>query len=116
MKRRLGGLLLLALMALHSATPAMSLREWRTLENQESLGAQQAQYYLSGVVEGALEANALTLRRGGGGLFCLEGRKLEPDMVRPLLQAELQRNADLYEADMPVSLVLLNALTTAYTC
>jgi hypothetical protein len=37
-------------------------------------------------------------------------------MVRPLLQAELQRNADLYEADMPVSLVLLNALTTAYTC
>jgi hypothetical protein len=29
---------------------------------------------------------------------------------------ELQRNADVYEADMPVQLVLTNALVTVYGC
>ena len=56
------------------------------------------------------------VRSGGKPLFCLNGRKLEPRMAKPLFDAELKRNAGLYEADMPVQLVVLNALSTAYTC
>jgi hypothetical protein len=37
-------------------------------------------------------------------------------MAKPLFDGELQRNRHLYEADMPVQLVLFNALSTAYTC
>jgi hypothetical protein len=37
-------------------------------------------------------------------------------MAKPLFDAELRRNKDLYEADMPVQLVLFNALSTAYSC
>jgi hypothetical protein len=37
-------------------------------------------------------------------------------MAKPLLDAELKRNADLYEADMPVQLVIANALVNVYTC
>ena len=48
--------------------------------------------------------------------ICLNGRKLEPRMTKPLFDAELKRNAGLYEADMPVQLVLLNALMSAYVC
>ena len=95
---------------------AMSLRELRTLESLENQGEQQAQYYLSGLLEGALETNDWNIRQGKEALFCLNGRKLEPEMLHPLLQAELQRNVDLYEAGMPVALVLLNALTGIYTC
>jgi len=37
-------------------------------------------------------------------------------MAEGLYQTELQRNHDLYEADMPVQLVMGNALTTVYPC
>ena len=61
-------------------------------------------------------AESSLARSGAKALFCLNGRRLEPHMAQPLFETELKRNAGLYEADMPVQLVLLNALSTAYTC
>ena len=96
---------------------AMSLRELRALElTHKDHGVAYVQYYLVGAMEGALEANAQAVRAGAKALFCLNGRRLEPRMAKPLFDAELKRNAGLYEADMPVQLVLVNALATAYTC
>ncbi|MBC7706327.1 MAG: hypothetical protein H7274_20565, partial [Rhodoferax sp.] len=46
----------------------------------------------------------------------LNGRRLEPRTARSLFDVGLKRHADLYEADMPVELVMFNALTTAYAC
>jgi hypothetical protein len=37
-------------------------------------------------------------------------------MAKNLYITELKRNADLYEADMPVQLVVVNALGTVYPC
>jgi hypothetical protein len=37
-------------------------------------------------------------------------------MAEGLFQTELKRNGDLYEADMPVTLVMGNALSTVYPC
>jgi hypothetical protein len=37
-------------------------------------------------------------------------------MAEGLYQTELARNRDLYEVDMPVSLVVGNALSTVYPC
>ena len=37
-------------------------------------------------------------------------------MARSLFQAELKRNAELYEADMPVQLVLSSALQNSFRC
>ena len=99
-----------------SAAHAMSIREYRTLENIEGQGPLYTQYYLVGVMEGALEANRSSTNQGSPALFCLNGRKLEPTMAESLYSTELKRNAELYEADMPVQLVLLNALTHVYTC
>lgn len=100
-----------------SAAHAMSIREIRGLEQSDKVhGAAYVQYYLVGAMEGALEAQAHAVRAGAKPLFCLNGRKLEPRMAKPLFDAELKRNAGVYEADMPVQLVLLNALSTAYTC
>ena len=99
-----------------SAAHAMSIREYRALENTETQGPLYTQYYLVGVMEGALEANRSSTNQGGPALFCLNGRKLEPTMAESLYSTELKRNAELYEADMPVQLVLLNALTHVYTC
>ncbi len=96
---------------------AMSLRELRGLEQSDKKhGANYVQYYLVGAMEGALEANAQQVRQGAKALFCLNGRRLEPRMAKPLFEAELTRNVGLYEADMPVQLVLVNALATSYTC
>jgi hypothetical protein len=95
---------------------AMSLRELRTLEKNEKQGEVYALYYLVGVLEGALEAQAKTVRLGAKPNFCLLGRRLEPRMARELFDTELRRQADLYEADMPAQLVLLNALGTVYSC
>ncbi len=100
-----------------SSASAMSLRELRALElSDKEHGVVYVQYYLVGAMEGALEANAQTVRAGGKALFCLNARRLEPRMAKPLFDAELKRNAGLYEADMPVQLVLVNALSSAYTC
>jgi hypothetical protein len=114
--RLLCGSLVAALGLLAASAQAMSIRELRTLEAKEKDGVNYASYYLVGVMEGLREGSDAVQREGGKPLFCVDGRKLEPAMARPLYQAELKRNADSYEADMPVQLVLLAALRNAYRC
>ena len=123
-KRRLRGtvgwkgvcVLILILSLVVGASHAMSIRELRTLEANEKDGKAYAGYYLVGVMEGLREASDAARRAGQKPPFCMEGRKLEPAMARPLYQTELMRNADSYEADMPVQLVLSAALRNTYRC
>ena len=104
-------------MGIASVACAMSIRELRALEKSDQRhGPEYVQYYLIGVMEGTLEANAQSVRAGAKPLMCLNGRRLEPRMARSLFDAELKRNAGVYEADMPAQLVLVNALSTAYGC
>jgi hypothetical protein len=95
---------------------AMTLREMRALEKTEKQGATYTDYYLVGVMEGAIEAHSQAVRNGCKPTICLNGRRLEPSMAKGLYTTELKRNADVYEADMPVQLVLTNALATVYPC
>ncbi len=106
----------LLLLAGAAACQAMSIRELRTLESNEKDGKVYASYYLVGVLEGLREAGELALRTGQKPPFCINGRRLEPTMARSLYQTELARNADSYEADMPVQLVLSAALRNSYRC
>jgi hypothetical protein len=99
-----------------SAAQAMSIREWRGLEQVEPAGALHAQYYLIGVLEGLREAAEQAVREGVRPPFCVAGRRLEPRMALSLYQAELRRNATIYEADMPVQFVLSQALRNSYPC
>ena len=109
-------LLVLAGAFLTNAALAMSLRELRALEKSDKQGVHYANYYLVGVMEGALEAHAQAVRNGATPTICLNGRRLEPRMAKSLYDTELKRNAGVYEADMPVQLVMTNALTTVYAC
>ena len=95
---------------------AMSLREFHTLEKVSREGIHYADYYLVGVMEGAMESHAQGVRNGAAPTICLNGRRLEPRSARGLFEAELRRNPGLYEADMPVQLVLTNALLVVYSC
>ncbi len=96
---------------------AMSLREMRGLEKSDKVhGPEYVHYFLVGAMEGALEANAQAVRAGGKPLFCVNGRRLEPRMAKSLLDGELKRHPGVYEADMPVQLVLVQALASAYPC
>ena len=95
---------------------AMSIRELRTLEANEAEGRSFASYYLVGVLEGLREAADAAQRTGAKPGFCVDGRRLEPAMARGLYEGELRRNADLYEADMPVPLVLAAALKGSFRC
>ncbi len=95
---------------------AMSIREFRTIEKTEKNGKNYVQYYLVGLLEGIRESNDITVRNGGKPIFCIDGRKMEPSSASPLFQAELKRNHDTYEADMPVQLVMSNALKNTYPC
>ncbi|MDM0068618.1 hypothetical protein [Variovorax sp. J31P207] len=104
------------LLMLPALAQAMSIRELRTLEANEKDGKAYANYYLVGVMEGLREANDAEQRAGQKPLFCINGRRLEPVMARSLYQTELTRNADSYEADMPVQLVLSAALRNSYRC
>lgn len=100
-----------------SAAQAMTLRELHTLETQDKRnGKAFASYYLVGVMEGLREASNAAQRNGQKPAFCVEARKLEPAMARSLFQTELTRNAELYEADMPVPLVMAHALGNSYRC
>ncbi len=108
--------LLLAGASLAANASAMSLRELRALEKSNKQGIHYANYYLVGVMEGVLEAHAHGVRNGAKPTICLNDRRLEPHMAKSLYDTELKRNADLYEADMPVQLVLVNALATVYAC
>ena len=100
-----------------SAAHAMSIRELRALEKSDSKqGANFKRYYLVGVVEGVLAGHDQGVRAGAAPSICLNGRRLLPSMAEGLYTTELRRNADLYEADMPVALVVGNALGTVYPC
>lgn len=98
------------------AVHAMSLRELRALEKSGKQGGTYADYYLVGVMEGLLEAHHHAVRSGTTPTICQGERRLEPRMARGLFDGELRRNKDLYEADMPVQLVLRNALESGYPC
>ncbi len=114
--KRITSCLLLALLAA-SAAQAMSIRELRALaRSDKKQGENYVRYYLVGAMEGALEAHAQGVRNGAQSTICLNGRRLEPHMAQSLYDTELQRNEGVYEADMPVTLVLTNALTTVYPC
>ena len=100
-----------------TSASAMTIRELRTLEaSDKKQGEAYVNYYLVGAIEGALEAHAHGVRSGAKPQVCLNGRKLEPRMAKGLYYSELHRNADVYEADMPVQLVVMNALGTVYPC
>jgi hypothetical protein len=109
------GLLLVFLMGAVTVQ-AMTIREMRTLEANEKDGKLYANYYLVGVMEGLREASDAAQRAGQKPPFCINGRKLEPSMARSLYQSELMRNADNYEADMPVQFVISSALRNSYRC
>ncbi|HYP82388.1 hypothetical protein [Variovorax sp.] len=98
------------------ASQAMTIRELHALEANEKDGKLYANYYLVGVMEGIRQASESARRRGGKPSFCVEGRRLEPAMARGLFQGELARNADFYEADMPVELVMESALSDSFRC
>ena len=99
-----------------NAAHSMSLRELQALEKSHREGEIYVRYYLVGVMEGALEAHMQDVRGGAKARICLKGRGLEPHMAQALFDAERQRNAELYEADMPVQMVLTNALLHTYPC
>jgi hypothetical protein len=109
-------LVLLLALAAGAGAQAMSIRELRTLEANEKDGKAYASYYLVGVLEGLREGVEASQRNSQKPVFCVEGRRLEPSMARSLYQTELTRNADSYEADMPVQLVMLGALKNSYRC
>ena len=102
--------------SLATSASAMSLRELRGLAKTGKQGPDYVNYYLVGVMEGVLEGHAQAVRQGATPTICLNGRRLEPFMAKSLYDTELKRNADVYEADMQVQLVMANALATVYTC
>jgi hypothetical protein len=96
---------------------AMTIRELRALEKSNAQqGENYKRYYLVGAMEATLAAHDAGVRAGATASICLNGRRLLPSMAEGLYQTELQRNSDLYEADMPVQLVVGNALRTVYPC
>ncbi len=107
---------MLAFAGVMANASAMSLREFRLLDEAKEPMSNYAQYYLVGLMEGALESNNAAVRQGAKPLFCVNGRRLEPSMAQSLFRAELRRHSDIYEADMPAQLVMVNALASAYTC
>ena len=117
MKRTARLSMLVFALAVGVGAQAMTIREFHTLEAKEKKeGKAYASYYLVGVLEGLREASDTARRTGQKPLFCVDGRRLEPSMARSLFQAELKRNAELYEADMPVQLVLSSALQNSFRC
>ena len=108
--------LLLIGASLIATSSAMTLREFRTLEKTGRQGTDYANYYLVGVMEGVLESHARNARNGAIPRICRTGRRPDPRIARSLFDTELKRNEGLYEADMSVQLVMINALTAAYTC
>lgn len=107
--------LLLGLCLAHGVAQGMSLRELRTIEQLDARGETYIQYFLIGVMEGALEADRMARRQGRKPLYC-PPYPPPPRMASSLFQAELRRNEGVYEADMPVELVMTNALANAYRC
>ena len=109
-------LTILTSFSLVAGASAMSLRELRGLAKTGKQGPDYVNYYLVGIMEGALEAHAHAVRNGAAPTICLNGRRLEPFVAKNLFDTELKRNADVYEADMSAQLVMVNALSTVYPC
>jgi hypothetical protein len=110
-------LLLPCLLALSLGAHAMSIRQLHALEaSDKNHGKDYATYYLVGVMEGLREAAEAEQRAGQPPLFCVNDRRFGPDMARPVFEGEMARNRGLYEADMPVQLVMSAALQNAYAC
>ena len=100
-----------------SAANAMSIRELRALaKSDKKQGENYVRYYLVGAMEGVLAAQTQAVRDGAKPFICLYGRRLQPSMAQGLFDTELRRNSELYEADMPADLVMMNALSTVYPC
>jgi hypothetical protein len=96
---------------------AMTIRELQALEKSDAKqGTNYKRYYLVGAMEATVASHDSGVRAGASASICLNGRRLEPAMAEGLYQTELKRNSDLYEADMPVQLVIGNALSTVYPC
>jgi len=107
----------LLLLGFLQTASAMSIRELRALERSNAKqGADFVVYYLVGAMEATVQADAADARSGNSPRICLNGRRLEPSMALSLYSTELRRNAELYEADMPVPLVMRNALERVYAC
>ena len=114
---RSGSLLLgLALLLTCANGQAMSLRQLNALEKQDKQGPNYVRYYLVGVLEGLIDAEKVRIAEGASPRICPADKRMEPAMAYSLFQAERKRNRDMYEADMPVALVMRNALQNAYPC
>jgi len=114
---RSGSLLLgLALLLTCANGQAMSLRQLNALEKQDRQGPNYVRYYLVGVMEGLIGAEKVRVAEGANPRICPADRHMEPAMAQSLFEAERKRNRDMYEADMPVALVMRNALQNAYPC
>lgn len=100
-----------------TSAQAMSIRELRALaKSDKKQGENYVRYYLVGAMEGVLSAQMQAVRDGAKPSICVDGRRLQPSVAQGLFDTELRRNAELYEADMPADLVMLNALSTVYPC
>jgi len=109
-------MLALALLLASAQAQAMSLRQLSALEKQDKQGASYVRYYLVGVMEGLTDGERARSASGAPANICPEGKRMEPAMAHSLFEAERKRNRDMYEADMPVALVMRNALQNAYPC
>lgn len=108
--------LALALLVACIPSQAMSLRQLSALEKQDKQGASYVRYYLVGVMEGLIDAEKARAASGATATICPDDKRMEPAMAHSLFEAERKRNRDMYEADMPVALVMRNALQNAYPC
>jgi len=106
----------LALLLACTHAHAMSLRQLSALEKQDKQGASYVRYYLVGVMEGLIDGEKARSATNAPANICPEGKRMEPAMAYSLFDAERKRNRDMYEADMPVALVMRNALQNAYPC
>ena len=109
-------LLGLALLLTCANGQAMSLRQLNALEKQDKQGPNYVRYYLVGVMEGLIGAEKVRAAEGANPRICPADKRMEPAMAQSLFEAERKRNRDMYEADMPVTLVMRNALQNAYPC
>lgn len=103
------------LIAVSKPAAAMSLRELRALYVSSKQGENYVNYYLVGLMEGALEAHQFAVRQGAKPTMCPKTR-IEPHLAPKLFAAEQERNVGVYEADMSAQLVMTNALIKAYPC
>jgi len=108
--------LALALLCGAHAAQAMSLRQLQALEKQDKQSANYVRYYLVGLMEGLMDAEKERSTTGTRARICQADKRMEPAMAMALFEAERKRNRDMYEADMPVALVMRNALQNAYPC